>query len=90
MVAAVQHFDAFLITHSFTVETDHRALIFLNSGQQANGHLARWALKLQPFSFRIQYRPGSSNGNADAFSRMIQEEGEPPGCPVSREEGEML
>ena len=58
VVAAVSHFDAYLVTHPFLVETDHKALTFLNSAQHANGRLARWALKLQPFNFKIRYRPG--------------------------------
>ena len=46
VVAAVQHFQPYLITHPFTVETDHRALVFLTSAQHKNGRLARWAMKL--------------------------------------------
>ena len=34
------------------------------------GRLCRWALALQEFDFEIKYRRGSSNGNADALSRV--------------------
>ena len=71
VVAAVSHFDAYLVTHPFTVETDHRALIFLNSARHLNGRLARWALRLQPYSFSLRYRPGLLNANADAMSRLV-------------------
>ena len=74
MVAAVNHFDAYLITHPFTIETDHKALVFLNSAQHSNGRLARWAMCLQPYSFEIRYRPGPKNDNADALSRLLEEE----------------
>ena len=30
VVTAITHFDAYLITHSFILETDHRALLYLN------------------------------------------------------------
>lgn len=30
----------------------------------------RWALKLQPYSFEVQHRPGTQNGNADGLSRQ--------------------
>ena len=73
VVVAVAHFDAYLITHAFIVETDHKALVFLNSAQHANGRLARWAMRLQPYSFEIRYRPGLANDNADALSRLFEE-----------------
>ena len=74
VVDSIIHFDAYLATHPFTLETDHRALLFLNSDKQANGRLARWALKLQPFSFSIKYKPGVQHVNADALSRMYPED----------------
>ena len=74
VVVAVGHFEAYLITHPFTIVTDHKALTFLNSAQHRNGRLARWAIKLQPFTFSIRYRPGSQHINADVMSRMFSEE----------------
>ena len=74
VVAAVHHFHPYLITHPFTLETDHRALVFLDSAQYRNGRLARWALKLQPYAFTIRYRKGSLNANADALSRLFEED----------------
>ena len=78
VVAAVSHFDAYLITHPFVIETDHKALVFLNSAQHTNGRLARWAMKLQPFTFEIRYRPGPQNENADALSRLVDVEAGSP------------
>ena len=74
VVAAVNHFDAYLITHPFAIETDHKALVFLNSAQHTNGRLARWAMKLQSNTFEIRYRPGPKNENADALSRLVEVE----------------
>ena len=74
VVVAVGHFEAYLITHPFTIVTDHRALTFLNSAQHRNGRLARWAIKLQPFTFSIRYRPGSQHINADVLSRMFTDD----------------
>ena len=78
VVTAIMHFDAYLITHPFVLETDHRALLFLNSSKQVNGRLARWAMKLQPFTFSIRYKLGCQHINADSLSRLLDEEEESP------------
>ena len=77
VVAAVHHFQPYLISHPFVVETDHKALVFLGSAQHQNGRLARWAMKLQPYSFSIRYRKGALNQNADVLSRLFEEEVNP-------------
>ena len=77
VVASVHHFDAYLITHPITIETDHKALVFLNSAQHSNSRLARWAMRLQPYTFEIRYRPGGENDNVDALSRLFEEETPP-------------
>ena len=78
VMAAVQHFDTYLVTHPFVVETDHRALVFLNTTRHANGRLARWALTLQPYTFTLKYRAGNLNSNADALSRCYEDEEQRP------------
>ena len=87
VVAAVHHFQPYLISHPFIIETDHRALVFLGSAQHQNGRLARWAMKLQPYNFTIRYRPGAQNLNADVLSRLYEDAvdvSSPP--PVSRQQ----
>ena len=73
IVDSVDHFASYLIGRPFTIVTDHKALTFLNSSKSTNGRLARWALRLQPFTFSIKYRPGHANGNADGLSRQAWE-----------------
>ena len=70
VVSAVDHFQPYLVTHPFIVETDHQALTFLSSAQYRNSRIARWALKLQMYSFSIRYRKGVLHVNADALSRL--------------------
>ena len=78
VVDAVNHFGSYLIPQTFVVETDHKALTYLMTANHQNGRLARWALQLQPYDFTIRYRAGKENGNADALSRMWEEEGGAP------------
>ena len=82
VVSSILKFDAYLLPRPFILETDHRALLFLNSANQCNGRLARWALKLQPFTYSIRYRPGKDHVNADTLSRLCFE-GDEISLPVS-------
>ena len=70
VVAAVEHFSYYLVCRSFKIQTDHRALSFLNTTKHLNGRLAGWALRLQHYSFNIVYRPRKDNANADALSHQ--------------------
>ena len=70
VVDACSHFLPYLLGHPFKVGTDHRALAFLANKDSTNSRLARWMDILRQFTFTIQYRPGTSNSNADALSRQ--------------------
>ena len=70
IVAALKHFEVYLVGRKFVVQTDHHALQYLDQTKSSNGHLARWALMLQPFDFEIRHRPGRDNANADGLSRQ--------------------
>ena len=39
------------------------------TNEKLTGKLARWALILQEYEFKVVYRPGANNGNAGALSR---------------------
>ena len=64
IVWAIDKFSGYLYGRSFTLQTDHHPLTYLNSAK-----LMRWALKLQPFRFRIEAIPGVDNVGADWLSR---------------------
>lgn len=59
------------LTH-FIIETDHRAISFLQNMKDPQGRLARWFLTLQSYSFEVRYRPGTSRVMkcADMLSRV--------------------
>ena len=54
VVDTITHFGIYLISSPFMVETDHRALSFLNTCKLTNGRLSRWAMKLQSYIFDIK------------------------------------
>ena len=70
IVAFLRHFEPYLLGRIFTIQTDHHALSYLDNMRTTNSRLTRWALARQPFQFRVTYRPGSENSNADGLSRQ--------------------
>ena len=57
----------------FLLNTDHAPLQWL-SAQKVESMLCRWALVMQEYDFKIVYRKGSLNTNADALSFIQQHE----------------
>jgi hypothetical protein len=73
LVLSLNHFRPYIWGRPVTVETDAAALRWLLSTTgEANTKFMRWALRLQEFDLTIQHRAGTSNGNADGFSRNPQ------------------
>jgi hypothetical protein len=70
IVAATKEFYPYLYGFSFTVVTDHNPLASLKHFKDVGGRITRWLLFLQQFDYSITYRPGKSNANADALSRI--------------------
>jgi len=67
---ATQAFRVYLLGRPFTIQTDHRALRWLDKLKETNARLTRWSLYLQSFKFVVVHRAGRDNANADALSRM--------------------
>ena len=69
VVFATKHFSVYLLGRKFQLVTDNRALKWLHT-IQPKGRIARWIMDLQEFDFSVTHRPGSSNQNTDALSRL--------------------
>nr|GEW33616.1 reverse transcriptase domain-containing protein [Tanacetum cinerariifolium] len=73
MLAVVYDFEKFrpyLVLSKSIVYTDHSALKYLLSKQDAKPRLLRWVLLLQEFDITIRDKKGSENLAADHLSRL--------------------
>ena len=66
----IEQYSVYLTGRKFTVQTDHRALQWLNRMRDQNSRLTRWSLALQPYQFDVIHRQGRAHTNADALSRI--------------------
>ena len=66
----IKAFTTYLIGKPFVLQTDNRALTWLQTFKDKNARLTRWSLALQPYTFMVQHRKGRDNANADALSRL--------------------
>ena len=82
---SVEAFQVYLTGRPFTIQTDHRALQWLDNMKDSRSRLTRWSLSLQPFKFNVEHRKGRDNANADTLSRI----GTPKPCFAHKKEGEM-
>uniref|UniRef100_A0A3P9KG95 Gypsy retrotransposon integrase-like protein 1 n=1 Tax=Oryzias latipes TaxID=8090 RepID=A0A3P9KG95_ORYLA len=60
----------YLLGREFDLETDHRALTWINTMKDHHNRLTRWYLALQPYKFNVRHRPGKQNIVADFLSRL--------------------
>lgn len=77
IVWGVERFQLFLRGQKFTVKTDSEGNQFIfgsshKMGRRCISRAEAWALRLQPFNFKIERVPGHDN-IADVFSRLIDE-----------------
>ncbi len=58
----------YLLRWEFDLETDHRALTWINTMKDHNARVTRWYLALQPYTFKVRHCPGRKNLVADYLS----------------------
>ena len=68
VVYYIEVFKFYVGGSTFKVRTDHRALQWLFSSKWTSMYF-RWILRLQPYNFEVEYRPGKFNHVPDAVSR---------------------
>lgn len=55
----------------FSILTDHKNLLYIQTAKRLNSRQARWALFFSRFNFVLSYVPGHKNKKADALSRQF-------------------
>ncbi|KAM2549647.1 hypothetical protein TB1_013989 [Malus domestica] len=81
VVFALDKFRSYLIGTKVIVFTDHAALKYLLTKNEAKPRLIRWILLLQEFDIKIHDKKGSENVVADYLSRMVHNEESLPIVP---------
>ena len=68
IIWAIEKFSKYLFGEEFIMECDHKPLSFMQTAKALNPRIMRWALKLQPYRFRIVAIQGQDNVGADYLS----------------------
>jgi len=69
VVFSIKKFRVYLHGRPFEVISDHKALNWLMTIKDPQARLARWAIILQAYDFKITHKPGKEHSNVDALSR---------------------
>ena len=65
IIWGVEKFRKCLYGVEFLLETDHKPLTYMQTAKVLNPQIMRWAMKLQPYRFRIIATRGQDNLKAD-------------------------
>ena len=69
IIWGIEKFRKYLYGEEFLLETDHKPLSYLQTAKVLNPRIIRWAMRLQPYRFRIVAIRGQDNLGADYLSR---------------------
>lgn len=67
--AVTEKLSDYLYGSQFTVVTDSNPLTYILTSAKLDATSYRWLAALSTFSFKLQYRAGKQNGDADGLSR---------------------
>ena len=70
IVYAVNRLRHYLYGADFIIYTDHKPLKTLFTSEMKNTRVQKWAIKIEEYNPRIEYKPGKLNMVADLMSRL--------------------
>ena len=70
IVWGIQKFALYLYGKQFTLQTNHRPLVFLKVSKFDKPRIMHWVLALQSFAFRVEHIKGKDNVGADFLIRV--------------------
>ena len=70
IVFAIKKWRLYILGKHFMVRTDLRILCFLLEQRVVEAKYQKRLIKLMPYNFTIQYKPGRSNSAVDSLSRI--------------------
>lgn len=73
IVWATKNFRPYVLGREFVIITDHKPLQWVFNSKDMSSRLTRWRLKLEEYDYKIIYKAGVQNTNADALSRIPYE-----------------
>jgi hypothetical protein len=68
IVWVVMHFSPYFYGTKFTLYTDHQPIKWSMTNDKLTGKLARWALILQEYEFKVIHQAGITRQNVDTMS----------------------
>ena len=80
---ALDSLKYYLLGREFALETDHKALKWLQKMKDANSRITRWYLAMQPYQFEVHHIPDKMNVTADYLSHCLSENPEEGECVVA-------
>lgn len=90
IISAIDYWHFYLIGKPFTVITDHMPLKAVGKIGKPNTRLFNWSIRLRQYDFKVEYRSGDKNQEADYLSRhpvnQLKEITEGIVCFVSEDE----
>ncbi len=69
ILSAIEHWHYYLVGREFIIRSDHQPLKAMHRFGKPNTRLFNWAMRLQQYNFKVEYRPGRNNEEADFLSR---------------------